>query len=802
MSLRLAGTFYGSLLLVAVFSALPLTGQTADSGEIFESKVRPILASHCYACHTGAQSGGLRLDSRESVMKGGKSGPAVVPGKPEESLIIQATSYNHEGLKMPPGEKLEDAELADLTQWVRTGAVWPASSGPVVSTGTGYQISPQQRAFWSFQPIANTPAPKARIASWQSNPIDAFILAKLDEKKLTPAPTTSKQVLIRRATLDLTGLPPTPEEVDAFLADKSPTAYAKLVDRLLASPRYGERWGRHWLDLARYSDTAGDAADYPIPQAALYRDYVINSFDKDKPYDQFVREQIAGDLLPAASEPEKWEHTVATGYLAMARRFNVNPLQNMHLTIDDTIDNFGKTFLGLSIACAHCHDHKFDPIPNKDYFALYGIFQSTRYPFAGSEKNHRPKDFVPRNQAEADAVLTPYLDQVYKLSSRISKLEGEKRAYVEGVNPNRKLADILGEIADLRKQRDPLLDQMPKVEIAYAVAEGSPGNARIQKRGDPKDLGEEVPRGFPQILGGGPIKDSSRSGRLELANWVSDPSNPLPARVMVNRIWQYHFGRGLVNTPSDFGKRGTAPSNPALLDYLAKKFIDSGWSVKAMQRAIMLSQTYQLASEGDAANLNMDASNEFLWKFSRQRMDAEELRDSVLQLAGELELGPPGPHPFPHMATWEFMQHGPFEAVYESNRRSVYLMTQRIQRHPYLGMFDGADAALSTAVRPQTITPIQALFSMNSEFIHGRAAVWTQKLTSQFPDDKKRIAWVYREAYGRTVTPDELNTAVQYLSSARKTLQAADVPPAELSSRALASYLRVVLASNEFLFVD
>jgi cytochrome c553 len=379
-------------LLAILLSARHLSAQSAEAEQFFESKVRPLLANNCYACHTGAQSGGLRLDSRAAILKGGKSGPAVVPGKPDESLLIQVTRQTHARIKMPPGDKLEDSEVADMAKWVSTGAVWPDSvtspSAPSGPAGGGYQITAQQRAFWSFQPVRKPSAPAARLPEWSRNPIDAFILAKLDEKRLRPSPRASKIVMIRRATYDLTGLPPTPDEIDAFLADHSPDAFANVVERLLASPTYGERWGRYWLDVARYADTAGDASDYPIPQAYLYRDYVIAAFNRDKPYNQFLREQLAGDLLPAASEAARWEHTIATGYLALARRFNVNPLQNMQLTIDDTLDNLGKTILGITIACARCHDHKFDPIANRDYYALYGIFQSTQYPFPGSEKNH------------------------------------------------------------------------------------------------------------------------------------------------------------------------------------------------------------------------------------------------------------------------------------------------------------------------------------------------------------------------------------------------------------------------------
>src|SRR5579862_7825182 len=371
--------------MLVLRSLLPLAlvslafAQTKDPADFFETRVRPVLATNCYGCHTSGQSGGLRLDSAEAALKGGNTGPAIVPGKPEESLLIQAVRQSHEKLKMPPGKKLADQEIADLVEWIQAGAVWPKSAG-VVS-----RITAQQKAFWSFQPLKDAAPPLVKDKRWAAELIDRFILAKLEEKGLQPAPAADRRTLIRRVTYDLTGLPPTPEEIDAFLRDKSPKAYARVVDRLLASPRYGERWGRHWLDVVRYADSAGDSADYPVPQAYLYRDYVIQSFNRDKPYDQFLREQIAGDLLPHKNNAERWEHTVATGYLAIAKRFSVVPEEYMYLTIDDTIDNLGKAVLGLSVSCARCHDHKYDPISSKDYYALFGIFDSTRYPFAGSE---------------------------------------------------------------------------------------------------------------------------------------------------------------------------------------------------------------------------------------------------------------------------------------------------------------------------------------------------------------------------------------------------------------------------------
>lgn len=790
--------------VAALFAAAPFAGaQDEERGEYFESRVRPLFAAQCNACHTGAASGGLRLDSREAVLKGGNSGPAVVPGAPEESLLMTIVNYKHERIKMPPVGKMPDEDLAVLKQWIGDGAYWPESTGATSApVATGYVITPQQKAFWSFQAIADHEPPNVDNGRWSNSPVDRFVYEKLVEKKLKPAEKASKLTLIRRASYDLIGLPPTPQEVDEFLADETPQAFEKVVDRLLASPRYGERWGRHWLDVVRYADTAGDASDYPIPQAYQYRDYVIAAFNNDKPYDEFLQEQLAGDLLPYKDDDERWEHIIATGYLALARRFNVAPLQNMHLTYDDTVDNLGKAVFGLTISCARCHDHKFDPISNHDYFGLYGIFSSTQYPYPGSEKGHRPKDLVARNQAEYDTVLAPFYEELFKITSRLGKVEGQKRAFVEGVS-DRSLEEILAEIKELEGQRDPMLANTPKVELAFAVVEGKPENAKVQKGGDPRAEGEEVPRSFLSIL------DDQKephhfvgSGRLELASWVTSQSNPLPPRVMVNRIWQHHFGKGIVATPSDFGRRGTAPTHPELLDYLAQKFVDGGWSIKSMHRMMMLTEAYQLSSEGDLSNADIDGNNDFLWKFNRNRLDAESMRDSMLALSGELDLTPGGEHPFPHMGTWQFMQHGPFTAVYESKKRSVYLMTQRISRHPYLSMFDGADASLSTASRLMTITPIQALFSMNSEFVFEQSDIWAQKLIRELPEEHRRIRHAYRTAYGRPVAEDELELARTYLASTKTRLSSSGTPAGDLDREALASYLRALMASNEFLFVE
>jgi Protein of unknown function (DUF1553)/Protein of unknown function (DUF1549)/Planctomycete cytochrome C len=783
--------------------------------EFFDGRVRPVLAKNCLPCHGAVPVGGFRLDTRENLMKGGPLGAAVVPGNADKSLLIQAVLQKHDKLKMPPGKKLSDEEIADLVEWVKNGAVW--AGGALTASNDNYQITPEQKAFWSFQPLKNPAVPKVKNVSRVQTPVDNFILAKLEAKGLKPAAQASKRALIRRATYDLTGLPPTPQEVRAFLADRSPQAFAKVVDRLLASPHYGERWGRHWLDLVRYADTAGDSADYPIPQAYLYRNYVTYSFNQDKPYDEFIREQIAGDLLPAKSESEKWQHEVATGYLAIAKRFSVKPENYKYLTIDDTIDNLGKTFLGLSTACARCHDHKYDPIPSKDYYALYGILDSTRYPFAGSENINEQRDVVYRLPPEnVEAALKPYNDELKPIKEKLKELEDERKSLEKAAagedsstphpvaaHPTRTIQEINKDIRELKKQRQKIRADMPELEAAFAVAEETPHDSPVLMRGDPKNKGDMVPRHFLQILGGQALSaDCKTSGRLQLAQWIADPKNPLTARVMVNRIWEYHFGKGIVPTPSDFGKRGKAPSHPELLDYLATRFIESGWSIKALQRLIMLSQTYQLSSNGPKADAALDLNNDLYWKFNRQRLDAEEIRDAMLKVSGDLDSTVGTEHPFPPRADWNWTQHKPFDAVYETNRRSVYLMVQRSQRHPYLSVFDGADPNVSTPGRDSSITPLQALFAMNSKFVHERSENWAARLLDDAPDNARRLDVVFESAFARPPTVLEKKKALAYLDQSRQKMGAADVSPDLLTQETWASFLRAVLASNEFIYID
>lgn len=793
--------------------------------QFFEAKVRPILAENCSKCHgREKQKGGLRLDSSAALREGADSGPVIVPGKPIESVLIRAV--NHQGPKMPPNNKLKPEDIAALTEWVAKGAPWPETQ---VVQSAHLDIEKAKRTYWAFQPVKDGPLPKVKHTVWPLNPIDHFILVKLEEKGLQPVPVADKRTLIRRATFDLIGLPPAPEAIDAFLADQSPEAFSRVVDGLLASPQYGERWGRHWLDLGRYADTAGDNSDYPIPQMYKYRNWVIQAFNQDKPYDQFLREQIAGDLMPAASPQDKYDKIIATGYLANARRFggykddeSIYPRYPWHLTIEDTIDNLGRTVLGLTINCTRCHDHKFDPLTNEDYYALYGFFQSTRYPWPGIEDDPVPKDFVPLvSPEEAAKAQNERQQKIAALDAEIKRLEVQKAAADKALKEamtaeaakratlvaeaKKRVEELDKALAAPRQERAPLDKKALPIPMAYAVAEGKKkvGNARIQIKGSPERPGKEVPRRFLLVLGGKQLSPEVKgSGRLELAHWLTDPANPLTRRVMVNRIWQYHFGKGIVASPSDFGTRGKAPTHPELLDFLAARFVASGWSVKSMHRLIMLSRTYQLASRDDAANAKVDINNDYLWRFNRRRLDAESIRDMMLAMSGTLDRSRGGPHPFPDQTTWVFSEHNPFKAVYDTKQRCVYLMTQRFQKHPFLALFDGADPNATTASRITSTTALQALFLLNDPFVHQQAKGLTARLLSDRADDAGRIERAYQLALGRPASAEEQSAAKDYLRQVQTKLQAAGVPIDQLMAQTWQSFVRALFLTNEFIYVE
>ncbi len=787
------------LTLLIVLPVLGLAPADESRETFFELNVRPVLTTECLPCHGGKKtSSGLKVDSREALLKGGDRGPAIAPGAPDKSLLIQAIRQTHDEVKMPPAPKrrLPDEVVSAFAQWVADGAVWPA--GKARPSGPQTASSPRHWAFARVKVVDPPPDP----TGWSKVPIDRFVAAKHRAAGLRPVDRADRRTLLRRVTFDLVGLPPTPEEIADFLADASPGAFAKVVDRLLASPHYGERWGRHWMDVARYADTAGDNADYPVPEVALYRDYIIDSFNRDKAYDRFVREQLAGDILASQQSGKEYaESVVATGFLALSRRYGTGPYELWHLTLEDAIETTGRAFLGLTLRCARCHDHKFDPIAQRDYYSLYGLFASTSFPWAGSEetqsKGFPRMSFVPLVEpARAAPKLKAYRERLAELDRIIPALEKSKAA-----QDRRRLAVLKTERVRLQRTALPL--DLPG---SYAVTEGKPTDVPLQRRGDPGSPGPVVPHGVPRFafLDCAPPSSlaASSSGRLELADWLTRPDHPLTARVLVNRIWQYHFGRGIVATSSNLGTRGEPPSHPELLDWLAAKFVTDGWSIKALHRAIVLSETYQLSSAFDDRDAALDSDDRWLWRFPRRRLDAESIRDAMLAVSDQLDRSRPGRHPFPPIEQWRWTQHDAFKTVYPTNHRSVYLMTQRLLKHPYLALFDGPDTNSSTDVRSRSTVPLQALYLMNSPFIRDSAAGLARRLMSASTAASDRITLGYELAWGRPPTRPELDRALRFVHQATEALAAAGTPAETTDREAWASLAKILLTANEFLYVD
>ncbi len=778
----------------------------------FEKRIRPVLVDRCYECHSessGEAEGGLLVDSRPTLRLGGAGGPAIVPKNAKASLLLKAIEYSDDGLQMPPDEPLGDEVIADFRDWIERGAPDPRAK-PTRSLGKQIDIA-EARKFWSLQPLErpNIPEIAAVDAQWSKHPIDLFIAAKMQAGGLRPAEQADKRTLIRRLTYDLTGLPPTSSEALLFIHDSSPTAWMKLVDRLLASPAYGERWGRHWLDVVRFADTAGDNSDFPIPQVHRYRDWVIDAFNRDLPYDEFVRDQLSGDLRGAETVAERSERLIATGYIAGARRFGSRVDDYpQHLTIEDTIDNLGRTFLGLTLSCARCHDHKFDPITTRDYYAIYGIFHSTRYPWPGIELDQHQRDLVPLvpldDRLATEAAIRDQKNELGNVTSDLDKLIKEQKDA-----PKNKRSEFDDRIRELESKRDHLVSALAKHDLAYSVVDADQvEDVAVQMKGDPTKLGDVEPRRFLSVLGGQTLGDECRtSGRDELAEWILSSDNPLSARVMANRIWQHHFGRGIVPTPNDFGKQGKPPTHPELLDYLACELRDNAWSIKSLHRMIVSSSVYQQSSHRDDEAIAADPTNQWLASFPRQRLDAEQIRDTLLMLGDNLDTTVAGEHPFPPESSWKFTQHNPFKAVYENRHRSVYLMTQRIQRHPYLAIFDGADPSTSTPARMTSTTPLQALFLLNDPLVHEQAeriAKQLQSLTVSSPD---KVNVGYEMLFSRQATEAEVEAAVDFLDRADsllhpKSIKAVQSGAEHASHEAWCAYVRSLLRLNEFVYLD
>lgn len=838
----------------------------SEPADFFETRVRPVLVKHCYACHTDAKMGGLQLDTREHALKGGKSGPVIIPGDPSNSRLALAISYTDSKLKMPPSGKLADADVEALTTWIKDGAVWPAG-GNVLPPH--YTITNAQRGFWAFEPVSDPQPPAVRNAKWAATDIDRFILARLEARNLKPAPPADRRTLIRRAYFDLIGLPPTVDEVNAFIADRSPDAFAKVVDHLLASPQYGERWGRYWLDIARYSDDKlNPTQEEPYPNAFRYRDWVIQAFNSDMPYDQFVMAQIAGDKM---ANPEKYQ--AGLGFYALSPEFQ-----------DDRVDATTRGFLALTVACATCHDHKYDPIPTSDYYSILGIFNNTRLdetPVAPQEtvdawraekkkvddKDKELKAFVDSQGQQLAAILAtqtagyllavsgdlpadqvskldpptlarwkaylanrktdhPYLDgwhaaktgadrrrEAEKFQELLIAVNAEKKGVDDrnriklGLDPSRRdlsqanldslprdkfvlWREIFGEertggvliykdkdlprylsgpfesyLETLTAQADALKKALPPQYPFLQVIKDNPvpKEQHVWIRGNRDSQGEPAPPHFLSILSpADPKLFDKGEERLELAQAIANPSNPLTARVIVNRIWQHHFGNGIVRTASNFGQLGDRPSHPELLDYLANRFVREGWSIKKLHREIMLSSVYAESAQVVPAAEAADPENRLLSHAGRRRLDAEAIRDEILFVSGNLDPTAGGK---------------PAQLDLDNHRRTVYGFISRRKLNPYLSLFDYPVPNATSEARNQTNVPVQRLFFMNSPFVLEESKVLAKQATT--------VDSLYERLFQRPPTPQEKKLAEQFLNHSDRS-----------------QYTQVLMSTNEFLFIN
>ncbi len=909
--------------------------QQPDRLEFFEKRIRPVLAERCLPCHSSKLAepkAGLRLDSKSGVRSGGGGGPVVVPGQPEKSRLIAAIRYQDPHLQMPPGGKLADQQIADITAWVAAGAPDPRGED-VINTPLSKRTIDYNRArrFWAFQPVRDYAPPSVKRGTWPTSSIDHFLLAKLEREGLRPAPPADKRTLLRRVFFDLTGLPPSPKEVEAFLADSSPRAYEKVVERLLASPHYGERWARHWLDVVRFAQTDGHDFDVDKPNAWRYRDYVIRAFNSDFPFNRFVMEQLAGDLLPKDRvQPGYEEPTIGTAFYYLGEVINLPADSGQALSdrIENQIDVIGKAFLGLTIACARCHDHKFDPIPTTDYYALAGFLYGSRPRQTCIDSPERVRQIaaisrqieeVDRQIEAASPVTKPLqgfatqdpryitfedfagvafgswkvtgqafgpgphngwahsgrhsnklqgilvsrefvLDKRYihvRLSGRgqvrlfvdeyandtriirsdgplvwkrldaqmghgntayfeIDDLDREQHIAVdhicfsdeknppEGATP----APVMHEgsepdqgVAKLLAQRRELEAQIPLSTFALAAVDGTPANAKVHIRGNHKNPGPEVERRFLTVLAGeNQPAVLEGSGRLELARRLTAPSNPLLARVMVNRVWTHHFGAGIVASVDNFGMTGDTPSHPELLDHLASFFVRSGWSIKSLHRKMVLSSAYRMSSRGDPGAEQIDPRNRLVHAMPVRRLEAEAIRDNILAVAGSLDPQLFGPGVTPYVSPSmdggvAKLQPGPLDGA---GRRSIYI---QVRRNFLADMFLIFDYPLPTSTigrRMVSTVATQALALMNGPFIVQQAERWARRIVAEDADRPRRVARMYVQAFARPPTHEETKIALDLVASLERSYSG---PYPDAEARAWADLGHVLMQTAEFLFI-
>ena len=825
------------------------TGLAAQAGsEFFEKRIRPVLIEHCYQCHSSEAKelkGGLRLDSRDGIRRGGKTGKAVVPSRVEKSLLVSALRY--EDFEMPPDGKLPDQVIADFVKWIDMGAPDPRDDDEPLTEKSGIEFEAGQD-FWLFQPLKggrNTKAGLPKSGPWSRSAIDRFVFAKLQENGLEPNSLADKYSLIRRVYLDLIGLPPEPGEVVALVADDSPDAYEKVVDRLLASPHFGERWGKHWLDLAQYADSVGLETIFPNRGAWRYRDYVIRALNDDKPLDRFVMEQTAGDLLPYQSNAQRAEQIVATQFLTQGPINLVNQFkEQLRMDIvDNQVDKVGRVFLGLTLGCARCHDHKFDPISQTDYYALAGIFHNVQVinGFLGasgvfSDWLRKPIPETVAQVAEREQRLVIHQERVSKLEAEIdakkderTRLEAEKKALADTKDNKAKSS------AELQQEIDALNQEVSKLEkglvnlvkanapqpptVLAASEPAQPVNARINIRGIATQLGEEVPRGVPRVLACGSVPEipNMTSGRLQLARWLVHHDNPIVPRVFVNRLWYHLFGTGIVRTVDNFGQQGERPSHPELLDYLANRLVAGGWRIKPLIREIVVSRTYRLSSDYNPSGWSVDPDNRLLWRHRPRRLDGVAIRDSVLKISGDLSTVVGGSTLPP--AVWV---DGPIEQ-YEridlpimvreemARRRSIYLPIPRTsakfkELDPLLP-FDFPSPNEITGARQTSTVPTQSLFLMNSPFIQKQAKRLSERLLAwESQAEGDRVNRIYLAVFGRPASPEEIQHGLDFVRTFaveyRDNDDGDDEDEDDSHRFAFVQWCHAILISTEFLVYD
>ena len=738
--------------------------------EGFEKNIRPLLIQHCYECHSADADkikGGLLLDSREALLVGGDSGPAIVSGKPQESLLISAVKY--QSYEMPPNGKLSAKDISLLNDWILAGAAWPKTTALAPRDAPATTDWEAERSkHWSYQKVKRPDLPDVSNKHWVNNPIDYFILAQLDEHRLEPAATADRRTLIRRLYYDMLGIPPTPEQVTNFIQQDDPNAYEQLVDELLSSPKYGEKWGRHWLDVARYNEGFGGFTDNgPNAFAWRYRDWVVRKFNADLPYDNFVRQQIAGDLNGTV------ETKLGTGFLALGPTFRTDggdadsAASAKSETLDDRVDTLTRGLLGVTVACARCHDHKFDPIPTLDYYSLAGIFNNSTSHIAPISPQPIVDSF---NQAQGE---------VNRLNNELKKANDVIKKAAGGVT-----AQQTAHRDTLQLQRDAAQKNVPpKYDEAHVLRDIGSNNMTVALRGDLRKKGPEAPRRFLRIIEGEQaVLYKNGSGRQELAESIVHPDNPLTGRVFVNRLWLHHFGRGLVTTPSNFGILGNKPSHPRLLDWLTSELIRKEWSIKELHYIILTSATYQQSSHHNANAFSADGDNKYLWRYPPRRMDVELWRDSLMFATGELDQQLGGP---------------PQNNILQSRRRTVYAASSRngdqFASDRFLRLFDFATPRASIAKRTTTTIPQQFLFMLNSQFMIERARQFFNRLASESEDSQIRIKRGYALLYNREPTQEELTIGLAFVAS----------PPTQGTDKLdkWIQYCQVLLSSNELMFI-